>query len=212
MKNRSFASRRWLIWPLSLAAVAALTGCVGYLHDPKAASLKPASAGLADFAGTYKDRAIYETPPGFTGMCAAGTLGNAIWNRDFGSDVALTVTNGMVELRPVDDAVRTNKPVVYSEGKDFDFRDHRMVFRHHWQMFNADAVAVGLFHDASEWSLDESGNLVMVNSGSGAGTFMVAVPVLAASQTVCVFARVKPELERPPANASEKAPPPVPKE
>jgi len=170
-------------------AIASVSGCIMYIHDPKINELKPARAELKDFAGTYKGAAIYFTPPNAFGLEGYDSLAS-ILNVGNWSDVIIEVADtGDILIKP--SHYRFSSPVLrYVKGKDFDFTNYRMVFRGKNYTSGSDSEIIGFSRSSMAWMLDSSSNLVVTYGGEGVG-FITIIPFVADGSALSVFSKWK---------------------
>ena len=173
-----------------VSAILLLAGCVAYVHDEKVDRLKPAPVQLSQFAGTYVDEASYHTPPNKMGLMGHTTLGGAIRSLQFGANVLIEVdSSGNISVSAP--GSKYNPGVIYyAKGKDFDFVDHRIVFKSEGRFGSHDSPGIGGYKKQMQWMLDEAGRLVVVSSSKGGGLVGV-IPVAVGGSTLGIFDRTK---------------------
>jgi hypothetical protein len=176
--------------PLMFLGVLVLGGCIGYVHDDKIDSLKAAPVPLSAFAGVYLDHARYYTPPNATGLMGHATLGSAIRGIQFGADVVIAIDSaGDISVSAPGSTI--NPGVLhYANGRDFEFVDHRIIFKADGQFGSHDSPGIGGYKKQMQWMLDDDGRLVVVSASKGGG-LMGIVPVAVGGSTLAIFDRAK---------------------
>jgi hypothetical protein len=163
-------------------------GCVLYVHDSKIKQLKPANAELKDFIGTFKNDAIYFTPPNAVGLEGHDTLEGALGLISLKSNVQIELTNTqdiIVKSTHVGGA-----SLRYVKGKDFDFTNCCIFFHGESHVGGEDSPGFGVYKTSMIWMLNDSGNLVIVSGSKGTG-FATIIPVVVGGSTFSVFSRTQ---------------------
>ena len=163
-------------------------GCVSVINDSTIGSYEPAKVRLRDYAGTYMDEAVYSTPANMMGLIGDTTLGGLLMGRKFGGDVNIRVTKAREIVVTCDVGDHDYGPIHYTEGEDFEFVDHSIVFSPNRDFGTADAPAIGYASSKMRWLIDKEGRLVTIKGAGGAGMVTV-VPMAVWGKTVAVFER-----------------------
>lgn len=173
---------------ISVLILALLQGCILYRHDKKTESLSPAKAALADFAGTYKDQAVYHTPPNKLGLMGHPRLSGVMGGIMPGTVVNIAIaSNG--DLVVTSDQPRSIK-LTFVRGKDYEFTDHRIVFHSSAKLESRDSPGVTYFKGAMQWLLDEEGRLNVLTSSKGVGMVTIIPAAALGGTLLSIFERV----------------------
>jgi hypothetical protein len=173
--------------PVIILLVGLLQGCVLYRHDKKTESLLPANVPLADFAGTYKDQAVYHTAANKLGLMGHPRLSGVL-----GGIIPGTVTS--IAIAPNGDlVVSSDQPrsvkLTFVRGKDYEFKDHRIVFHSAAQLASRDSPGVTWFRGSMQWLLDDAGRLNVLTSSKGLGMVTIIPAAALGGTLLSIFER-----------------------
>ena len=174
---------------LMICALAGLlSGCVIYTHDSKIKKLQPAQAELKDFAGRFRDRASYVTPPNILGLVANEKLGETLGGTGYESNVQIEITTVGDIVVKSDHGRFALDPLHYVNGKDFEFKNHCVLFSGKNQFGGGDSPGFVVGSGSMTWMLDDSRNLVVIAGGSGVGLFTI-IPFAISGKLLSIFPR-----------------------
>lgn len=161
--------------------MALLQGCIVYRHDKKTESLSPAKVALADFAGTYKDQAVYHTAPNKLGLMGHQRLSDVIGGILPGAVVNIAIApNGDIVVSS--DEPRSVK-LTFVRGKDYEFTEHRIVFHSPAKLESRDSPGVAIYNRSMQWLMDDASRLNVLTSSKGVG-MMTIIPTAALGGTL----------------------------
>jgi hypothetical protein len=174
---------------LMICAVAGLlSGCVIYTHDSRIKRLQPANAELNNFAGTFSNPASYFTPPNVIGLEGNETLGGALGGTGYESNVQIEITSTGDIVVKSDHGRFPLAPLHYVNGKDFEFKNHSVVFSRKNQLGGGDSPGFIVGRGSMTWMLDNSGSLVVISGGSAVGLFTI-IPFVGSASILSIFPR-----------------------
>jgi hypothetical protein len=165
-------------------------GCIAYVHDKKSESLVPAKVALADFAGSYREQALYHTPANKLGLMGHARLSSAI-----GGILSTSVVN--IAVSPNGDIVVTSdRPgtvkLTFVQGRDYEFVANRIVFRFKGKLDSHDSPGVAVWKRHMQWLLDDSGRLHVLTSSKGIGMLTIIPAAALGGTALSIFERAAP--------------------